>query len=199
MTPSNDDQAAETTYVSTGHLPSPEQVRALVAQAYEKYRSVTEGENSKVYPALARVPSELFGICVVGTSGKVLLDAGDDRRFVAPGHDCIDERVRPVAGEVVGGETEPLEVAHVVGGVEIEAAGVLTGEPPGLGGIGFEHDRQLRRQQLALAEQLSGAAGVLDRHEVRVGAVGRVAGELQHPRAERGEHDRRRLRRCWGS
>ena len=29
------------------------------------------GENSKVYPALARVPSELFGICVVGTSGNV--------------------------------------------------------------------------------------------------------------------------------
>jgi glutaminase len=43
----------------------------LVAEAYERFKSNTEGENSQVYPALARVPSELFGICVVGTSGNV--------------------------------------------------------------------------------------------------------------------------------
>jgi glutaminase len=58
-------------YVSTGRLPSPEQVRTLVAEAYERYRSNRDGENSQVYPALARVPRELFGICVVGTSGNV--------------------------------------------------------------------------------------------------------------------------------
>ena len=34
------------------------------------------GHNSQVYPALARVPRELFGICVVGTSGR-LYEAGD--------------------------------------------------------------------------------------------------------------------------
>jgi glutaminase len=65
------DEPTEPTYVSTGHLPSPELVRALVDEAHERYRSVAEGKNSEVYPALARVPSELFGICVVGTSGNV--------------------------------------------------------------------------------------------------------------------------------
>jgi glutaminase len=35
------------------------------------YKSNTEGENSQVYPALARVPATLFGICVVGTNGAV--------------------------------------------------------------------------------------------------------------------------------
>ena len=34
-------------------------------------RSVTDGRNSQVYPALAQVPSNLFGICVVGTTGNV--------------------------------------------------------------------------------------------------------------------------------
>lgn len=58
-------------YVSTGHLPSPEQVQAIVHEAYERFRSNTEGENSQVYPALARVPNDLFGICVVGTSGNI--------------------------------------------------------------------------------------------------------------------------------
>jgi glutaminase len=68
-------------YVSTGHLPTPEQVRALVAQAYERYKSTGEGTNSQVYPALARVPSELFGICVVGTSGNVYAMGDADYEF----------------------------------------------------------------------------------------------------------------------
>ncbi len=39
--------------------------------AHARFKSNDEGENSQVYPALARVPRELFGICVVGTSGNV--------------------------------------------------------------------------------------------------------------------------------
>ena len=38
-------------------------------EAHERYRSDDRGETSSVYPALARVPRELFGICVVATSG----------------------------------------------------------------------------------------------------------------------------------
>jgi len=64
-------ESAPGAYVSTGQLPSPERVRALVNEAYERFKSNTDGENSKVYPALARVPSDLFGICVVGTRGNV--------------------------------------------------------------------------------------------------------------------------------
>src|SRR5262249_4542137 len=62
------DVADHSSYVSTGHLPVPELVQGLVAEAHERFKSSTEGENSKVYPALARVPSDLFGICVAGTS-----------------------------------------------------------------------------------------------------------------------------------
>jgi glutaminase len=68
-------------YVSTGHLPTPERVQALVAEAHERYRSVAEGKNSGVYPALARVPSELFGICVVGTSGNVYAVGDAEHEF----------------------------------------------------------------------------------------------------------------------
>lgn len=69
-------EEAETSYVSTGHLPSTDLVRALVAEAYERYKSNTEGSNSQVYPALARVPSNLFGVCVMATSGDFYA-AGD--------------------------------------------------------------------------------------------------------------------------
>jgi glutaminase len=74
------DEASDA-YVSTGHLPSTDRIRALVAEAYERYKSNDEGKNSTVYPALARMPRDLFGICVVGTSGTAY-EAGDsDNEF----------------------------------------------------------------------------------------------------------------------
>jgi glutaminase len=60
-----------TSYISTGRLPSGEAVKRLVMEAHERLRSVDQGQVSQVYPALARVPSDLFGICVVGTDGSV--------------------------------------------------------------------------------------------------------------------------------
>jgi glutaminase len=64
------------TYISTGHLPEPEMVQGLVSDAHARFKSNTEGENSQVYPALARVPSDLFGVCIAGTDGSVFA-AGD--------------------------------------------------------------------------------------------------------------------------
>ena len=66
----------ESWYVSTGHLPSPAQIQRWVDDAHERYQSITDGKNAQIYPALARVPSDLFGICAVGTSGNVY-QAGD--------------------------------------------------------------------------------------------------------------------------
>jgi glutaminase len=53
----------------------------LVDEAYETYKSVTEGKNSEVYPALARVPSDLFGVCVVGTNGNVYAVGDAEHEF----------------------------------------------------------------------------------------------------------------------
>jgi glutaminase len=71
----------ETPYVSTGHLPSPEQVQALVREAYDRFKSNTEGVNSQVYPALATVPRSLFGVCIVGTSGRIYPVGDADYEF----------------------------------------------------------------------------------------------------------------------
>jgi glutaminase len=68
-------------YVSTGRLPPPDHVKKLVAEAYERFRPNTEGRNSQVYPALARVPSHLFGICVVETSGSVVAVGDSNHEF----------------------------------------------------------------------------------------------------------------------
>ncbi len=62
--------------VSTGRLPPAFRVRELVQDAYERYKSEDQGHNADHYPALARVPRELFGICLVGIDGAVY-EAGD--------------------------------------------------------------------------------------------------------------------------
>jgi glutaminase len=68
-------------YVSTGRLPSPDVIKDLIAEAHARFKSNTEGRNSQVYPALARVSSDLFGICVVGTSGNVYAAGDSDHEF----------------------------------------------------------------------------------------------------------------------
>ena len=42
---------------------------------------MSEGRNSTVYPALARVPSQLFGICVTGTGGQSFAAGDADVEF----------------------------------------------------------------------------------------------------------------------
>ena len=65
-------------YISTGGLPDPSTVDDLVRMTYELYRGVGEGTVSDVYPALARVDPNTFGVCVVATNGR-LFEAGDTR------------------------------------------------------------------------------------------------------------------------
>ena len=65
------DATAVPGYISTGHLPDPGDVTTAVRRAHDRFRTNTDGRNSDVYPALAQVPRDLFGICVVGTSGNV--------------------------------------------------------------------------------------------------------------------------------
>ncbi len=71
----------DSSFVSTGHLPTPETITALVNEAHARFKSNTDGENSQVYPALARAPSELFGVCVVGVSGNVYAAGDTDHEF----------------------------------------------------------------------------------------------------------------------
>ena len=63
--------AGDPSPVFTGMLPPAERVRALVAAAHARFASNTQGHTSQQYPALANVPRELFGICLVGVDGAV--------------------------------------------------------------------------------------------------------------------------------
>ena len=68
-------------HVSTGRLPSPEMVKGLVSEAYERFKSSNEGRNSDVYAALAKASGDLFGVCVVSTNGNVYAVGDADHAF----------------------------------------------------------------------------------------------------------------------
>lgn len=62
--------------VSTGNLPDASLVQNLVDAAYARFEPDREGIQADYYPALSRVPADLFGICLAGIDG-VRYSAGD--------------------------------------------------------------------------------------------------------------------------
>lgn len=68
-------------YISTGHLPEPEITQRLVSEAHNRFKHNTDGHVSQVYPALARAPGELFGVCVASTNGGVYAAGDADYEF----------------------------------------------------------------------------------------------------------------------
>jgi glutaminase len=73
--------ASAYSFVSTGDLPTPEDVAALVDDAHARFAEVGDGDVSQVYPALARMPAELFGICIVSAAGRVYAAGDADHPF----------------------------------------------------------------------------------------------------------------------
>ena len=55
----------------TGHSPREELVKALVVEAYGRFKSNIEGQNSQVDPALAEVPSSMCPRNRIGASENV--------------------------------------------------------------------------------------------------------------------------------
>ncbi len=52
--------------------PSVEQLQSVAEAAHAKFKNLEEGKNADYIPALAKVPSELFGIAIVTKDGDVV-------------------------------------------------------------------------------------------------------------------------------
>jgi glutaminase len=67
--------------VSTGHLPSEEEIVAVVLEAYERYRGLADGVIADYIPALAEACASLFAICLVGVRGRMFAVGDADHPF----------------------------------------------------------------------------------------------------------------------
>jgi glutaminase len=103
------DPAVNAPYVSTGNLPPSEHVLLLVNEAYERFRNNSEGELSHVYPSLAAVDPDRFGICVANTRG-LTAKAGD-----ANVEFSIMSVAKPFVFALMCGVHTPNTVAQFVG------------------------------------------------------------------------------------
>lgn len=56
-------------------------VQASLQQAHAKYKNLKEGKNADYIPALAKVPSQLFGIALVTVDGQIYMVGDVDHRF----------------------------------------------------------------------------------------------------------------------
>src|SRR3954451_19374205 len=75
------DESTTPPRVSTGELPQPEDVEQLVTDAYERYRTTSEGQVADYIPALAEASPDLFGICVMSARGRSFEIGDVDARF----------------------------------------------------------------------------------------------------------------------
>lgn len=67
--------------VSTGRMPEPAAVVALVEEAHRRYAPVDDGKVADYIPALAKAEAGLFGICVAGVDGGVFAVGDAERPF----------------------------------------------------------------------------------------------------------------------
>src|SRR5215831_11937410 len=61
--------------------PTKEQVQAAVTEAYEKFKSNTEGKNADYIPELAKVDSKLYGIAIITADGQTITAGDVDKAF----------------------------------------------------------------------------------------------------------------------
>ena len=110
---------------------------------------------------------------------------GRRRLDVAPGDDGVDESVTSPSGEVGVVEAQRPQVVGVV----LEAQ-VAVGEGPAIARAVWSPSRTTVTSgaRRASAPRAAGPGPVLDGDEVRMGPRGPFGGQLQHLRAERGEH-----------
>jgi len=64
-----------------GETADPATIEKALKEAHARFKDVTEGKNADYIPALAKVPSKLFGIALVTTDGKVYSVGDADSPF----------------------------------------------------------------------------------------------------------------------
>jgi glutaminase len=104
-----------TTFVSTGTLPSRDEIRALVETAYAQFRHERAGQVADYIPALAEADPAAFGICLANTRGETYALGDAEQAF------SIQSVSKPFAFALVCEALGADEAAHRLG---VDATGL---------------------------------------------------------------------------
>jgi glutaminase len=109
--------------VSTGQLPPPEAVADAVAEAHRRHRDDRSGDTIKIYPALAAMPPDLFGLAVVGVSGRVHAAGDADHPFSLMS--VSKPFVFALLSDAIGGETARAAIGVNATGLPFNALAAI--------------------------------------------------------------------------
>jgi glutaminase len=70
-----------TTAISTGHLPAPDSVAAVMREGHKRYSRVQDGKVADYIPALAAADPAWFGVALCGVNGNIFATGEADRLF----------------------------------------------------------------------------------------------------------------------
>lgn len=116
-------------FVSTGTLPAASEVRQRLLETHEQYAAVTDGCTSTVYPALAGVDPDRFGLAVASVTGTVHAVGDATHRF------AIMSAVKPFVYAIACQHLGAAQVRHRIGanatGEPFNAAGAVERAPGG--------------------------------------------------------------------
>lgn len=80
-TPPASNKSAEPILMTDTESPPRSAINAALEEAYDKYKTLEEGKNADYIPALAKVPSKLYGIALVTADGKTYTVGNIDYPF----------------------------------------------------------------------------------------------------------------------
>jgi len=86
-----------------------EEYQRVVDEAYTKFKGVEDGANADYIPALAKVPSEMFGIALVTREGKVFAAGEQAYEF------SIQSVSKPFTASLIMAEQGPRAVREKIG------------------------------------------------------------------------------------
>ena len=68
-------------WISTGSLPSDDEIRSIVETGYARFRHDDGGQVADYIPALAKASPDAFGVCVAGVHGRVFAIGDAETEF----------------------------------------------------------------------------------------------------------------------
>lgn len=88
--------------------PMPE-IQSVLNEAYQRFRTLQDGQNARYIPELAKVPSELFGIAIVTFDGKVFTAGDTDYLF------SIQSVSKPFVAALAMQQQGPMKLRQLIG------------------------------------------------------------------------------------
>lgn len=87
----------------------PKDFQRAVDEAYDKFKNVKEGANADYIPILAETPSDLFGVAIATSDGKVYVAGDEDYRF------SIQSISKPFTAALIMSQQGPKELREKIG------------------------------------------------------------------------------------